>query len=434
MTGQRDDPAPEIAGAQAAGDHVRAELVRFIRSLRRSGVAVPPNAGTTAARALADLGFQSQDHVRTALRATLLADRADFATFDRLFEEFWQRLLAGIERNVSPLDATEISTAKLAPMGGSGELDHPDRSGDNDGATPDRHDDQSSGESFGAVVTNESETENAEGTDRALYSPTGKTTAVTTFPVGHHSFDTAFQELTRALSGLQDRRWRTGDDRHDIRRALRESFTTGGTVFSLPGREHQQSAVRALLLVDVSRSVLDTVDRSFLIQFLQSATHYWKGVRTFFFDEELRDVTDAINVESAKSAVAALERAQTDWGGGTRIGDSFGTLRETAPMAVDRRTVVFVVSDGLEMGNIDVLEREAAWLDRRASRVLWLNPLAAAEGYEPTARGMAAVLPYLDGLFAFTRPADLEEMATQLRREGFGGRVGYVFDSRRSHA
>jgi uncharacterized protein with von Willebrand factor type A (vWA) domain len=32
----------------------------------------------------------------------------------------------------------------------------------------------------------------------------------------------------------------------------------------------------------------------------------------------------------------------------------------------------------------------------RAKKVVWLNPLLGDERYEPTARGMAAALPYID--------------------------------------
>jgi len=38
-------------------------------------------------------------------------------------------------------------------------------------------------------------------------------------------------------------------------------------------------------------------------------------------------------------------------------------------------------------------------LRRRCKRIVWLNPLLGAEGYEPRARGMQAALPFLD-LFA----------------------------------
>jgi hypothetical protein len=31
-----------------------------------------------------------------------------------------------------------------------------------------------------------------------------------------------------------------------------------------------------------------------------------------------------------------------------------------------------------------------------AHRIVWVNPLKASKGYEPTARGMAAALPFID--------------------------------------
>jgi uncharacterized protein with von Willebrand factor type A (vWA) domain len=38
-------------------------------------------------------------------------------------------------------------------------------------------------------------------------------------------------------------------------------------------------------------------------------------------------------------------------------------------------------------------------LSRRCRRIVWLNPLLGWDGYEPTARGMAAARPFID-LFA----------------------------------
>ena len=35
-------------------------------------------------------------------------------------------------------------------------------------------------------------------------------------------------------------------------------------------------------------------------------------------------------------------------------------------------------------------------LHRLAHKVIWVNPLKAGPGYEPTAQGMAAALPYVD--------------------------------------
>ena len=415
----------------AVDDRVREELVRFVRALRRAGASVPANAATTAARALAEVGLDERDRARTALRASLLSDREDFEAFDRLFETFWRRLTAGLDAGGSGSDGDEMD-GDLAPLGAAVDGDTDDRTDGDDG---DRGDDEGSPVgSFSAGPVGGDADADAEGTMTAMYSPSGRASPIESGPLSDgDGLGPAFGDLTRSLAGLQGRRFGRGTDRADVRRALRASVSTGGTVLSVPRRERQRTAVRALVLVDVSQSVLDVVDRGFLIDFLRRARRDWRQARVFLFDEDVREVSRQFDAPSASSAMAALEAAETAWGGGTRIGGSIEGLHESDPDAVDRRTVVFVVSDGLEMGDVDTLERELSWLSRRAKRVFWLNPLAASERYEPTARGMAAALPYVDGLFAFARPADVTEMARQLRRQGPGGRIGYEFDPRTTH-
>lgn len=401
------------------------ELVRFVRSLRRAGAAVPANAAATAARALVEVGLRDRDRVQTALRASLLTDGDDFATFDRLFEEFWRRLTTGLD------ESTATSPVDGDPSGGLASLDA--QSADGTDQSGDGVDDSGSNQStVQSVATGSNGLGDGEATTTALYSPTGSQSEVDgAFPMIPDDLSAAIRSLTRTLAGLQGRHFEGGSDHADVRRALRTSVSSGGTVLSLPERERRRTAIRALLFVDVSRSVLDIVDRGFLIDFLRQVRREWRDVRLFFFDEDVREVTDAVDAPSAADALDALEAAEAAWGGGTRIGASLQTLHRTATDAVDRRTVVFVVSDGLEMGDVDVLERELSWMARRAKRVLWLNPLAAGDSYEPTARGMAAALPYLDGLFAFAGPDDLVDMARQLRQHGLGGRVGYEFSTQR---
>jgi hypothetical protein len=426
MSGRGPSGGRERSNGAVVRDHLRTELVRFVRALRDAGAAVPANAATIGARALLEVGLEDRGRVRTALRASLLTDREDFETFDRLFGAFWGRLTTGFDTHGWASDAD-------APPGETGSLDVPGDASEPgeapgiDGTADDAG--NSSVESFAARGTG---TDTGEEAATALYSPSGRAGAVGSgFPVGSGGLGPAFRDLTRSLAGLRGRRFGPGGETPDVRRALRSSVSTGGTLLSVPRRERRPTAVRALLLIDVSRSVLDTVDRGFLVDVLRMASREWRDVRVFFFDEDLREVTEAVDAPSASAALAALEATEAEWGGGTRIGRSLATLRRTAPEAVDRRTVVFVLSDGLEMGEIDVLERELSWLARTGERVFWLNPLAVDERYEPTARGMAAALPYLDALFAFGGPEDVAELAGQLRRQGPGGRIGYEFDSRR---
>jgi uncharacterized protein len=63
---------------------------------------------------------------------------------------------------------------------------------------------------------------------------------------------------------------------------------------------------------------------------------------------------------------------------------------------VDARTVVLVLSDGLDRGDVGPLAAAMAALRRRARRVLWLNPLAGDPRYQATARAMAAAAPFVE--------------------------------------
>ncbi len=409
-------------------DHVREELVRFVRVFRRAGAAVPANAGTTAARALAAVGFDDRERAQVALRASLVTEQGDVATFEDLFPEFWRRLTAGLDPTGPAERPDDGPEGGLAPLGAEAV---PGESADAGDGNDERDGDGGTRSESGAVV-GRGAGEASEEVTTARYSPTGRTEEISAFAIpDEEGFDSAFDALTRALAGLAGRRWTDGERRPDVRRALRASVGTGGTVVDLPQRERARTALRARVVVDVSRSVLDVIERPFLLRFLRRAHEAWRDTRVFFFDEDLREVTDSFDAPSSDAVLAALERAETEWGGGTHIGESLETLRTRHPHAVDRRSVLVVVSDGLEMGDVSALETALAELSETASAVLWLNPLAASPQYEPSARGMAASLPYLDGLFAFAGPDDLVDLTRQLRREGIHGSIGYEHDTRR---
>lgn len=418
----------------AVRDHVCEEVVRFCRALRRAGVGVSANAGTTALRALVEVGFDDEKTAQAALRACLVTDPDERTTFDRQFPEFWRRLTAGIDTSGPAPRRDDRPEGALAPLGDTVASETTDRENATSLQETDGDAEWQTMESLGAVVSTAADDHERAATEAAWYSPTGTQTTVSGAAGSPEELTSAFAALTGGLTTLYGRRWRTGgDDRVDARRALRTSFATGGTVVSLPHRERTRTRVKALWLVDVSRSVLDTVDRSFLLGVLRRARAEWAESRVFFFDEDAREVTATFDEPTVAAALDVLERAEATWGGGTRIGASLASVHEQAPDAVDRRTVVFVVSDGLEMGAIERLEHELAWISRRAAGVLWLNPLAASSSYEPTARGMASALTFVDGLFAFGTPADLTEVGRQLRRHATGGRIGYKYDSRTTH-
>jgi uncharacterized protein len=83
-----------------------------------------------------------------------------------------------------------------------------------------------------------------------------------------------------------------------------------------------------------------------------------------------------------------------------------------------RGAVVVILSDGWDRGDPARLAAEMGRLHRVAHRVVWVNPLKAAPGYAPLARGMAAALPYVDDFVAGHSLAALEQLAAVIGGRG----------------
>lgn len=405
---------------------VRTALVRFVAALRRAGVEVPADGALTAAEALGAVGVDDEATVRTALRAALITRPADIPTFDRLFARFWQQLDDALGEDApGGVDTASLDGGFASPVAADDAADDAEAAaaGDADGV---------GGSHSGRIGVEEGTRRGDGGGTVARFSPVGESTSVQVESLGLGDDPTpAVRELTDALATRPGRRWTpAADGRADVRRAMRRSHDTGGVIVEIPERAPRPTTVRGLVLVDVSKSVLDTLDRDFLVRVIRALSAEWRDTRTFLFDTGVTEVTGALSADSAAATIREFDRIEAAWGGGTRIGHAVTTVRETAPTAVDSDTVVLIVSDGLETGDLSRLEDGMAWLDRRAREVFWLNPLAASTEYEPTCRGMAAARPHVDGLFAFAEPADLLDIARQLRRRRQP--VGYEYDWRRN--
>lgn len=418
-------PLADFDGVAAGRSHVLNHLVGFVTDLRKRGVDIPTNASVHAAQALAVVGFADRDQAQTALRAALIAHPDDIATFDALFPEFW-RALRG-EADPDPWTPPEQTGVPSAHQGNDESTISPSMAAEDWTTVRERA--VTSADSSPRSTAAQSTDAAVPRVSRAVYSPMGRSHPMARQHVGKSTgMRAAVTRLGDAIATRPGRRWEyDGIERVDARKALRQSIGTGGVVATLPHQSRKRTTTQAVILVDVSQSVLDTVDRGVLIEFLAVAHEEWTQLRTFFFDTDVREVTDVF--EAGTDPAGALERAETEWGGGTRIGHAIETVCRLSPVAIDRDTVVIIVSDGLEVGEIDRLERAMTRLHRQSRAVLWFNPLAVSPSFEPTCRGMAVSLPYLDGLFAFTGPADLAETAEQLLVRGFGGPVGYEYDS-----
>ena len=201
----------------------------------------------------------------------------------------------------------------------------------------------------------------------------------------------------------------------DLRKTIRRSFRTGGEPLERAWRRRRKRSRRLILLLDVSGS-MDAYSRA-LVMFAHAALRSDRRWEAFCFGTRLTRVTRQLEGSDPDEALSRAAAEVVDWDGGTRIGDSLKRfLDEYGHGGLARGAVVVLCSDGLEVGDPDLLSEQMARLSRLAYRVVWLNPLKEDPAYEPLARGMRAALPHVDHFWSGHSLASLEDVAAALSR------------------
>jgi uncharacterized protein with von Willebrand factor type A (vWA) domain len=201
----------------------------------------------------------------------------------------------------------------------------------------------------------------------------------------------------------------------DLRKTIRRSFRTAGEPLERAWRRRRRRTRRLVLLLDVSGS-MDAYSRA-LVMFAHAALRSDRRWEAFCFGTRLTRVTRALEGSDPDEALRRAADEVVDWDGGTRIGDSLKRfLDEHGHSGLARGAVVVLCSDGLEVGDPELLAQQMARLHRLAYRVVWLNPLHEDPAYEPLARGMKAALPHVDHFASGHSLASLEEVGAALSR------------------
>jgi uncharacterized protein with von Willebrand factor type A (vWA) domain len=210
---------------------------------------------------------------------------------------------------------------------------------------------------------------------------------------------------------------RVRQDRHgrhiDVRRTMRASMRSGGDPIHLARRRRPPVPRRIVMLCDISGS-MEPYARAYL-QFLTSAAgsalRSGGPVEAFVFATRLTRLTRALQSRSPERAIQRAAAAAPDWSSGTRIGEALRRFNDRyGRRGMARGAVIVILSDGWERGDPELVRREMERLSRLAYRIVWVNPRAAAAGFEPKAAGMVAALPYVDALVSGESLAALEEV------------------------
>jgi uncharacterized protein len=147
------------------------------------------------------------------------------------------------------------------------------------------------------------------------------------------------------------------------------------------------------LVVDVSQS-MQPYAAAYL--HLMRAVARTGRAETFAFSTSLTRLTPALRHRSATVAMQRAAEQVVDRYGGTHLATCLAGLLASRHGNALRGGVLVMASDGWDSDDPAMLVRALARIRLRVHRLVWLNPRAAAPGFEPLVGSMAAALPFCD--------------------------------------
>ncbi len=384
-------------------------LAAFCAVLRREfGFRSGPRELIDAARALQAISLADLRSVRHTLRPILSCTADDASVFDEAFDRFF------LKRGSRHLESPPLPGAQTRETAG------PARRDDDHGRAR-ADDDQASAPARvpvdgGASVLEVSEIQEEEAsaaTLRASYSPLEGEGAAPELQPPDAAWRAAAAALVQRLHAGLSRRWRPADrgERFDMRRTLRRSLHTGGDMVLPYWRTRLHRRPRFVMLVDGSRSM--SAHAVAPLQIAVALASVSRNVEAFTFSTAIRRITD--DLRRASGQPQRLDGLHQAWGGGTTIG---ACLREFVRSYGERllkgEVVLILASDGLDVGAPDALRDAMTILHRGSMAIIWLNPLVRTEGYEPTAAGMRAAMPFVSTFTWIDNAAELFQVSRTL--------------------
>jgi uncharacterized protein len=384
---------------QAHHGTLLANVIDFGLQLRARGMLVTPSEAIDSLRALGHVDISDRSEFYLSLRTVMAARIEDFPIFDEVFFSYWPGVLEeqAWDEGSDQIDSMPPSMSPAAEESGEG--------GEERVSQQVEAADEGSGEGEDEEeVAGYSAEEMLAGKDFSMFRADELEEMIR-----------ITLRMARKMATRMSRRTQRTRRGHliDPRRTIRNNLKYGGDVIELAHKKRKIKKTKLVLLCDVSGS-MDIYSR-FLLQFIYALQSNFARTESFVFSTQLSRVTEYFRQQDIYDALETISEDVLDWSGGTRIGQSLATFNtDWAASVLDQRTVVIVLSDGWDTGDAEVLEREMADLQRRAGRVIWLNPLMSNPGYQPLCRGMRTALPYIQVFAPAHNLASLMELEEHL--------------------
>ncbi|WP_245583953.1 vWA domain-containing protein [Rubritepida flocculans] len=392
---------PQPALRPAPGQALAANLLGFVRLLRRAGLQLGPGDALAAAEALTIAGIENREVVRAALAATLLRRQEQREIFDAAFDLFWRdpdraqaaAALAMLEAQ-KPEEKAKPGGRRLAEaMAGDRPKPPPEQPEE-----PERQ--------LDAAMT-VSERERLQQMDFEAMS--AAEIALAKREIRH---------LALPLDERPTRRFRPDPlgPRVDLRGTLRAATRTGGEMADIARRRRVLRPPPLVAICDISGSMARYAQ--VLLHFLHAVTNDRDRVHCFLFGTRLTNITRQLRHRDPEIAFEMVGRLVPDWSGGTRIGEALERFnRDWSRRVLGQGAVVLLITDGLDREGGAGLAEATARLQRSCRRLIWLNPLLRYAGFQPKSLGIRAMLPHVHEFRPVHNLASLKDLIAALGKE-----------------
>ncbi len=396
---------------------ISSNLLTLGRDLRDAGMNIGSGQIINLVEAVSSIDLRRREDFYSAAKTTLVTSPEQIPVFDLAFARFWRRVLK-----------PEIATDELFERH---EFDMPPAPGDDaeqaQASKKQAADNKNSSKKERAVVAVE-DTDDQNSEDQQDLDALPEDVIVFSAREVFKKKDFAQfspDEIAEARRLISAMNWKLGTrktrrkekakhgDFIDYRRTLRHSMKHGGVPIELRRRRHKEKMRPLVLICDISGS-MDRYSR-LLLQFVHAMEQGLDNVEVFVFSTRLTRITRELRKKNVDAAIEQVVNSVHDWSGGTRIGESIKAFNyEWSRRVLRSGATVVMISDGWDRGDPQLLATEMARLQRSCRRLIWLNPLLGAPGYQPLTQGIRAALPFVDAFLPIHNLKSLEALAELL--------------------
>ena len=369
--------SPAVTGdTPALNGKLADNILLFARLLRAAGLQLGTGKIIHAIEAVNLVGVESQRNLHTALLSQFVTRHEQTPLFDQAFSLFWRnpRLMEKLMGAMLPTVRTEKDQEQILRRLGealykSGELQ---------------------------TDPQEQEVElqaNLSFSDREiLQSKDFEQMSEVELQIARNML----QKLKLPVPDVRSRRYQVSKKkaRIDMRKTLQQSLRNSATI-PLQFKRNRVRPPAIVVLCDISGSMAQ-YSRMFL-HFMHAISNHRDRVHSFVFGTRLTNISRYLRNKDVDIALEATSRAVVDWSGGTRIGlclEQFNRL--WSRRVLSQGAVVILLTDGLDRGEGDELQKEMDRLSKSCRQFIWLNPLLRYDKFEPKAQGILSMLPYVD--------------------------------------